>query len=168
MALTPAERQRRYRAHRRGDHSMCDPSRCNGSSPEVPSSPLLVEFGPRGRRLWADMTDGVELSPSERVLLEEACRLADRLDRLDDLLSGRSDDWLTLHFDESGAQAVVVVDKALTEARQQQVALKTVLAEIRASRRQVAKPAGEPVKVDSTGVADLTARIAARRGSPAG
>lgn len=30
---TAAERQRRSRAHRRGDHSLCDPARCDGFGP---------------------------------------------------------------------------------------------------------------------------------------
>lgn len=30
MATSPAERQRRSRAHKRGDHSLCDPSKCRG------------------------------------------------------------------------------------------------------------------------------------------
>src|SRR5690242_3325012 len=62
--------------------------------PPVQAQPEPVDepaegFGPRGARLWREMTaERPDLSPAERVLLEEACRTADRLDRLDAFLLG--------------------------------------------------------------------------------
>ena len=106
---TAAARQRRSRAHRRGDHSICLPERCKhaaaadvgeaakDSAPPPTPAPsedftAVEQLGPRGRRLWADMS-GLQLGPAHRVLLQEACRTADRLDRLDRMLDNR-DDWI--------------------------------------------------------------------------
>jgi hypothetical protein len=63
------------------------------------------------------------------VLLEEACRVADRLDRLDALLVGDLDVWARLDHRRDGTTEVVV-DGALSEARQQALALRQLLASI--------------------------------------
>lgn len=74
------------------------------------------------------MCEGVD---GERglLLLEEACRIADRLDRLDALLVGDADTWARLDHRRDGTTEVVV-DSALTEARQQALALRQLLASI--------------------------------------
>lgn len=119
-----------------------------------------VTLGTRGRRLWADLTAAAEPSPAARVLIEEACRLADRLDRLDRILTGRDAEWLRLRVNDDGSEVTVTVDKVLSEARQQQVALKAVLGELRAMRTPAATA---PPQGKGGGVADLSARLAARR-----
>lgn len=108
----------------------------------IPQRPLLTapapleapseRFGPRAARLWAEMaTDRAKMTPPEVVLLEEACRLADRLDRLDDFLAGRSDVWLRFHArNEDGSIVRVVVDRALTEVRQQQDTFRGMVADL--------------------------------------
>lgn len=116
------------------------------------------------------MTEGgPELSPAERVLLEEACRLADRLDRLDAILRGDLDAWMRFRASDDGAEVTVVVDRVLSEARQQQLALRQVLAELRQSRagaKQLARRGAGAATRLSAGkggtVADLTSRIRAR------
>lgn len=107
------------------------------------------------------------------VLVEEICRCADRLDRLDAIVNGRDRAWLTLEVDDVG-EVTVVVDKVLTEARQQQTTFKALLAELRASRAGGGKQlAGGRQSKASTGgdgaggITDLTARIT-RRAQPAG
>ncbi|MGW3808844.1 hypothetical protein [Micromonospora sp. NPDC005113] len=92
----------------------------------------------RGRRLW-DEEGGDELAGARRVVLEEACRLVDRLDRLDAIVNGRDRAWLTLELDDAG-EITVVVDKLLSESRQQQLALKQLAGELRAGGA-TAKPA---------------------------
>jgi hypothetical protein len=93
-------------------------------------------LGPRGRALWREM-DGARLDVSRRVLLEETCRLADRCDQLDTFLRGHGDTWLKFHArNEDGSIVQVVVDKALTEARQQAATLKTLLADLRSKQEQ--------------------------------
>jgi hypothetical protein len=63
------------------------------------------------------------------VLLEEACRTADRLDKLDGLLAGSRADWVSLRSRRGRDDAVeVVVDAALVEARQQANVLRQLLA----------------------------------------
>jgi len=73
------------------------------------------------------MTDG-----ASRLLLEEACRSADRLERLDEILRGDVDAWMTLRLPrgESDDELVLHIDSALTEARQQQAGLKALLSAI--------------------------------------
>lgn len=74
-----------------------------------------------------------DVGPAQSVLLEEACRIADRLDKLDTILRGDADAWMRFRVDESGTEVTVTLDKVLAEARQQAVALKTIVTELRQS-----------------------------------
>jgi hypothetical protein len=176
---TAAARQRRYRAHKRGDHSLCDPERADCVTVTVTPSvtrdavtSAVPELGTRGRRLWRQVTDeGTELMPGERVLLEEACRTADRLDTLDRILRGDEDAWMRFRVNQDGDEVTVVVNNVLSEVRQQQVTLKQLLAELRQSRAAGAGKPGKPRQPAApsqsggagvAGVADLTTRIAER------
>ncbi len=83
----------------------------------------------RGQAIWASYkADGLPASLS--ALVEETARTADRLDKLDALLAGRRDDWASIVLDEMG-EVTLVVDKLLGEARQQQMAFKQLLMELR-------------------------------------
>lgn len=73
------------------------------------------------------------------MLLGEACRCVDRLDRLSDALNGKGRDWLRIddevevitgHQGDKKITVKVVVDGLLSEGRQQQLALKTLLAQL--------------------------------------
>ena len=83
-------------------------------------------FRARGQRLWDAHRDQVE---GERglVLLEEACRIADRLDQLDRILKGDVDVWCSL-ADARDGTIEVRVDGALIEARQQANVLRQLVA----------------------------------------
>jgi hypothetical protein len=167
VALTPAERKRRSRAHQRGDHSLCDPSRICVTYGDAPSHPVTSPVGlaPRGRQLWRELAKDLR-TPAQRVLLEEACRIADRLEQLDRLLRGESATWLRLVEDIDTGEVTVVVDKALAEARQQQLALSRLMAEIRQSGA-----AGAATPQPTQGVSfrdDLRARREARLANAAG
>lgn len=96
----------------------------------------------RGAQLWQELdAAGRTSDPAARVLSEEACRLADRLERLDAILRGEAHEWLRV--DTQDGTSVLVVDKALSEARQQAIALKTILAELRQREAHApAKPTG--------------------------
>jgi hypothetical protein len=177
VAESAADRQRRYRRHKANDHSLCVPGRCADVTPTVTRDGAVdqeergVRLEAAGQQLWDAVTAETKLAPMQRVLLLEACRIADRLDRLDGQLRGG--DWLRLEADEDRDEVIVVVDKALAEARQQATALKALVSELRqAGRSPTTKPAGEaapePAAKGAGGVADLSARIAARRSSPAG
>lgn len=163
MAVTAAQRQKRYRHHHAGDHSLCDPMRdCRrgmGPRRDADATPQPVDhgFGSRGRELWDDMSGHV--GPAHRMLLVEACRLVDRLDRLDRVLRG--EDWLDDRDDRFG-RVVIVVDQAVTEARQHVSALKAIVAQL--EPRPKAAPVSPPARRGG-GLADLTARIEARRGA---
>ncbi|MFI2577709.1 hypothetical protein ACH5AJ_36550 [Streptomyces rochei] len=159
MATSAADRQRRSRKHRAGDHSLCVPGRCDAvtvtesvttdvtATVTPPASGTKAPpLGARGRRLWRQLADdGPPLKPTERVLAEEACRTADRLDTLDRILRGDEDSWMRFRsMNEDGTVVAVQITNVLSEARQQQVALKALLAELRTSRQGPAAKPGVP------------------------
>ncbi len=185
VALSAAERQRRSRAHKKGDHSHCDPERCDAvttpvteTSPTAVTSdvtdPELLTLGHRGRRLVSEvLAEHPTLGRRQRVLLEECARAADRCERLDRILLGDLGEWARVEFPDTGTRFVLVIDKTLAEARQQQAILARLLSELRQSLAPAEeKPSTPAVPVPAGGggkLADLTARIAARRGAaPAG
>jgi hypothetical protein len=90
-------------------------------------------LGTRGRRLWRELLAEGKPRPAQLVLIEEACRIADRLDRLDAVLRGDEDAWARLLVDEDGGEITVKVDSVLSEARQHATALKQIVAELRQS-----------------------------------
>jgi hypothetical protein len=89
---------------------------------ETPS-PILA---PRGRRLW-DACSGLVDGERGLVLLEEACRTADRLDRLDAVLTGDVESWCRLVLSVRDDEYELRIDSALTEARQQAVVLRQLI-----------------------------------------
>ena len=119
--------------------------------------PRSRSFGPRGRRLWAELAAASTLDPASAVLAEEACRMADRLDKLDALITGRSDEWLRFRHDQDGGAVTVIVDNLLGEARQQANVLRGLVAQLEKSR-----PAAEPEK-PAEGASDELARKRAAR-----
>lgn len=136
---------------------MCDPERCEDAVTPIVTASKWFRDG--GRRLWREM-QGDTLSGSRRVLLEQACRIVDRLDRLEAILNGRDRAWLTVQIADDG-EATLMVDKLLGESRQQATALKQILAELRQ---------GEDAKPETGGgvLDQLAARRAARLANAAG
>lgn len=134
--------------------------------------PIGVELGDAGLNLWREMTKQGALPPMQAVLLLEACRITDRLEKLDRQLAG--EDWLRFRVDDDGTEVTVVIDKPLSEARQQATALKQIMAELRqasAGSKAPGRPsaesrAAETKKSGGTGgtISDLAAH-AAKRGS---
>lgn len=103
------------------------PPRARGTTPP----PTL---GERGRKVWAAITATHELDPAGRVLAEEACRIADRLESLDAILRGDVDTWavITDEYTAGGKRTVkVVLDDALGEARQQALAFRALMATLK-------------------------------------
>lgn len=109
-----------------------------------------VGLGPRGTQMWDETQAGGDLGPSHRVLLEEACRIADRLESLDGLIRELSADF--------GAIAPI-----LAESRQQSGVLQRILTEVRQGVRQM-----PPAQQGGSGVASLAAQAAKRRTKASG
>jgi hypothetical protein len=82
----------------------------------------MVPFGPRGVRLWAAYCERAD-GEAGLAVLEEICRTADRLDRLDALLTGEADVWCRLTHNLRTESYELQIDSALAEARQQGAAL---------------------------------------------
>jgi hypothetical protein len=122
----------------------------------------------RGERLRDELLAG-RAQVGVEALAIEAGRLADRLDHLDGLLSGG--EWLHLRIraitkNDDDTQLIVVrvtVDRALAEARQQAMTLKSILAELRlaAAGETGRPPEGNPL-------VKLADEIAKRRNTSAG
>jgi hypothetical protein len=106
--------------------------------------------------MWAESVEAWSLTPAHLVLLEEACRTADRCALLDGMIRGYADDP---GEDEGRSGGVTVL---LAEARAQQVALKGLVAELRQGQRQAGGSTGSTA-VGGSGVTDLSSRIAAKR-----
>ena len=90
-------------------------------------------LGRRGRKLWRDITSAHDLAPAELIVLAEACRTADRLEQLDELLRGDVETWsrVQLPSREDDDELILRIDPALSEARQQATVLKQLLAALR-------------------------------------
>lgn len=157
MALTSAEKTRRHRAHKRGDHSLCDPARRCEVVEQVIRSEVESStsgHGERARTLLAQLAENVAHDVMGQILLEEAARTLDRLD----LLRGSAE-----------------VD-AMTEARQQVGSLQRLLVDIRkiAGTAAPAPPAARPpanhpmAEEGGTCDDDFASRLAARRAAAAG
>ncbi|GGN96089.1 hypothetical protein GCM10010112_87030 [Actinoplanes lobatus] len=134
----------------------------------VPRPPDRLEF--RGLSLWLEVTAGPgRLGPIELALLTEACRIVDRLERLDQFLAGTGTEWVRLAEEIEGrGEVAIVVDQALGEARQQAGRLTSIAAELRlrtagsaAGVGRPAPPAPGPAEVP-TGVASILGRARGR------
>lgn len=93
---------------------------------------MPARLGDRGAALWSAVTESHTLPAAELEILTEACRCADRLERLDQQLTGDDMAWLDLEKMRSDDHEYrVTVDAALSEARQQQNILKQLIASLR-------------------------------------
>ena len=86
--------------------------------------PAPADLEVSGRELWDKVTGGYDLEVHERLLLRQACRMADRLDRLA-AEAARSD--VTV-INQRGDR---ITHPAIVESRQQARTLATLLASIR-------------------------------------
>ena len=115
--------------------------------------PVPAALGPRGQRLWDEMA-AMKLGPTHVLVLERACRMTDRLARLDSLLEGG--DWLEgvvqRAADDGVVEVHVRVDRALGETRQHENVLKLLVAELRNAVRPVAAPPGSAPATVPTGM----------------
>lgn len=120
------------------------------AAPKAPTG-----LGARGKRTWKAMTtEG--MAPEQVLMLEEVCRTADRLDKLDALLRGDVSTWAQLVADDGGDYELKV-DPALAEARQQQNVFKQMLVTV----RQL-EPGKKPQERGSRGAYDKSASSAVK------
>lgn len=123
---------------------------------------VILDLGESGTRLWREFNADDALAEDDRVVLLEACRLADRCDRLDGILAGDAGTWATIAYTQGSLS--IVVDKALAEARQHAVALARLVSHLRRVGEGAEAGAGEV----PPGVTSLTERVAAKRASASG
>jgi hypothetical protein len=86
--------------------------------------PMPDGLSASGRRLWQSITDIYELDVHEQLILAQACRTADLLDKL-------ADDLLTVPRTLENVRGDVVSHPALNEYRQQSLVLARLLAALR-------------------------------------
>lgn len=99
------------------------------------------DLGTAGRRLFDSLHDDTD-PYSLTVMVVEACRIKDRLDQLDRILSGEEELWLRLVASRGEAEVLEIrCDSALQESRQLATVLRQLLAEIR--RLKDASDSGE-------------------------
>lgn len=118
-----------------------------------PESPVTKRvppagLGSRGSRLW-DAESGKIADEGHLILLEEACRTTDTLERLNTLVHADETQWLELvrndvESTDEVLEVRVVVNGVLVEQRQQQDVFKRQVGELRlAKAARVAVPAGQ-------------------------
>jgi hypothetical protein len=146
MALTNTERSRRRRRHIRGDHSLCDdPEQCKELEPLAP----MTES--RGDKLYRLLSPN--LGPETIVVLEEAARLVDRLDRLDDILTGNRAEWMRFIENENG-EVTVKLNNVVDSARLHAGTLAGLMREVRAAKASSNAPSGPTATGGISGLAD--------------
>ena len=123
----------------------------------------MPSFGARGQRLWDSLTSDRDADAAWLVLAEEACRIADRLDRLEALIAGDDREWARIEFTVRGDRKEVrlVFDDALAEARQQANGLRQIVTTLRVG------VAGEKKAQELSALDQLAAKRADRRAAPA-
>lgn len=123
----------------------------------------MSSFGARGQQLWADLTADRDADAAWLVLAEEACRIADRLDRLEALIAGDDREWARIDFTVRGDRKEIrlVFDDALAEARQQANALRQIVTTLRVGQ------AGDKKAKELSALDQLAAKRKDRRSAPA-
>jgi len=124
-----------------------------------------TDLGSRGQAFLEAMNAETEDNPSRLVLLVEAARLLDTLDRYNKIINGEVDDFLEIEMD--GGLVVIKVDKIVTERRLTAGTLRQVLNGIASVEPSGRVPVAEPEpQVDRPGdkLAELRQRAERRWG----
>lgn len=131
-ANAAATRQRRSSASKKQAAPEAAPvARRADDSPPPPTAPAWLKD--RGRSLWDQVTADYAMTPAALVLLGEACRTADRLERLAAALASGKTLWFELGEAADGAEELgvpIVVNGMIGEARQLQGALRQTLSSL--------------------------------------
>lgn len=99
-------------------------------------------LGTRGLRLYKAIATGRNLTELEVQNLVEACRISDRLEKLNDLLLGDEDSWFRLKLPRNDDGVIeILINDPMKEARMHAASLRSLLAPFEGER--AADPAGE-------------------------
>lgn len=79
-----------------------------------------AQLGDKGRALWQQIIDGYSLRPDEVRMLEDVCREADLIERLEEQLRGSS-------LMVTGSQGQLVASPLVSELRQHRATLTQML-----------------------------------------
>lgn len=93
---------------------------------------MTDDLGASGLAIWKAYC-GDQLDAPSAALVLELARCADTCDKLNGLAVGRSESWITIVFDDMG-EVHLSVDKILDQRRNHQLALKALVAEVRAAK----------------------------------
>lgn len=97
---------------------------------DIPEPPEYLKA--KGRKLWVDLTRRYTFTDAALMLVGEACRTVDRLERIAGALSSRSSLWFEVGdidlADDAGVP--VIVNGMIGEARQLQTALRQTLSQL--------------------------------------
>lgn len=116
----------------------------------------------RGLRLWKSIATGQKLSEIEQQNLVEACRIADRLEKLDELVRGDEDAWFRLKLPRTDERVIeILINDPMKEARMHAAALRQLLAPF-----EVAK-SDEGTKEVPSNVASIKEALGAKQGRAA-
>lgn len=96
-------------------------------------------LGDGGRALWNAIDDAHELDAMQCVQLEEACRAKDRLDRLDEILRGDVDSWMTVMHNTRTQDYELKIDAALSQANTTANLMKQLIAALRLADPETGK-----------------------------
>lgn len=123
-----------------------------------------VGLGFRGGDMWTSLTDGRQWDAAWEVLILEACRIADRLEQLNDVIAGKGVLKL-MHFRHvvTGEETKIemTVDAVLMEAREQAGALRQIISQLKLGQ-------ASEKKTGRSALDDLAARRTGRRSEAAG
>ncbi len=113
----------------------------------VTQLPPPAGLGDRGSRLWA-AESGNARDVGHLILLEEACRTADTLERLNTMVHANEAEWLEIVRNDAEstdevAEVRVVVNGLLVEQRQQQDTFRRQVAELRLAGRGATASSGQ-------------------------
>lgn len=128
----PTKAERREADEQRGAALLEAVEKVEDAAPVEDGYPAFLRRG--GRDLWDSVRANYDLDPTGEVLLLEACRLKDRLDKFTAALSSNSTLWFELkepeELKDGTVQMQVVVNSMVSEARQAQAALGQTLGKI--------------------------------------
>jgi hypothetical protein len=103
-----------------------------------------------GKQLWDQVIEATSLDPAGYFILAEACRTADIIERLSGALASGSTTWLSLaeeaeQIGDGAVQINIVVNPILGEIRQQRLALRQLLAQLKLGKVEATTAEDDPI-----------------------